>query len=1217
MTSLQGVTDLTVLAKVKPGFVEAAFDPVTQLSRLQIVLNALNVMRRTSREALLHPSPYSDAIGLFRAIHFFSFSILPPESSGELPDRGASRLLLNVTFDGGLEPYIRVIWDPLGTLLDLIFCHCNGYPLAFKNSFQDYLDWVRKHQMPSTYFYADSAVTVADQQYLEQFEAMQRESGGGPDGDARCTRLALPGQPPAVMPTPYAVQTAVAVLNSLAALRPMFPAGQQGGDDAGILLRFTQDLLRPFRAWIASGLFDPGQRFDYLAAGFNAQRPWLMQSIQTRTQRLVQPLPRFDPAMVQAGIASPLSFNAVVVHGALVLLRITDLGLARNWLATFPVSREDGTPGGGLVRGLALTYRGLVALGLPQATLDKLPQEFVDGMEARAGILGDVRGNHPQSWNRPRNWRPPQSGFPVELASPRIEPVELSAVHVLVQLRTPQADSEADTGGVGLLPRLDLEIRSLENGSGLAILSVQAMRQSAVHLGEPFARNHFGFVDGISQPTLQTTGRAPVFWDDTVKTGELFLGYANGRGDQRVPNQPDPWLDNGSFLVVRKLRQYNERLQHVVDQEVRRLAPDSQQEQHRWREIFLSKMLGRRPDGAPLAVATGVSSNDFDYRYDSTGALCPFAAHTRRANPRELKPEQMPPRIARRGMSYGSLPSNRAVNADYGLVFMCYCASVAEQFEVIQRWIAGGNGSGVSSAQSDPFLGVPETGRRHVFRFLDGGAVRRLDLGDEAFVELQWGLYAFVPSIVALQALRNIRDASPDAAADQQAPHDAAAEAEANQQAPHDAAPEAEVCQQAPTPEARNEKLEQWRRLLEDDGTRAAAWAEVRARPYNGVRDTEYGVLVGSKAAVLEVLKDDGRRFSVGGYGECMEQSIGLGYLGQDDLGPHAGHQLPYVEKVNKAIEGVTEAQAYGAAVTAAGGVLKDLLDRQPGALGSRAAIVNLSAFAGGVTTALCLQWFGLPDGACVEAGARSDEEHPGKPLCPGNWLAVSRYVFSPRPWPVAKRIAEPQGQDLRQAVKDFLASSARKGPLTEAIVAALQKVPDTQVGPDAPARIVAGVILGIPATLIGNLLTVLMKWIGDRSLWDRQQEFLALARQPDYDDASRLLRQQLLCTMSASPVPYMDWRTVVEDTEICGVKVKADKDKPLIVGLGSAMQDAGETSKLMFGGSTDPDDPEYTTHACPGYGMAVGAMLGSVAALLTAGSLRPTDNPMELTLSA
>jgi len=513
MTSLQGVTDLTVLAKVKPGFVEGAFDPVTQLSRLQNVLNALNVMRRTSREVLLHPSPYSDAIGLFRAIHFFSFSILPPESSGGLPDRGASRLLLNVTFDGGLEPYIRVIWDPLGTLLDLIFCHCDGYPLAFKNSFQDYIGWVRKHQMPSTYFYADSAVTVADQQYLEQFEAVQRESGGGPDGDARCTRVALPGQPPAVIPTPYAMQTAVAVLNSLAALRSMFPAGQQSGDDAGILLRFTQDLLRPFRAWIASGLFDPGQRFDYVAASFNAQRPWLMQAAQTRTQRPVQPLPRLDAAMVQAGIASPLSFDAAVVHGALVLLRITDVGLARNWLATFPVSRGDGSPGGGVVRGLALTYRGLVALGLPQATFDRLPQEFVDGMEARAGILGDVRGNHPQSWNRPRsNWRPPQSGFPVELASPRIEPVELSAVHVLVQLRTPQQDSEADTGGVGLLPRLDLEIRSLENGSGLAILSVQAMRQSAVRLGEPFARNHFGFVDGISQPTLQTTGRAPVFW---------------------------------------------------------------------------------------------------------------------------------------------------------------------------------------------------------------------------------------------------------------------------------------------------------------------------------------------------------------------------------------------------------------------------------------------------------------------------------------------------------------------------------------------------------------------------------------------------------------------------------------------------------------------------------------------------------------------------------
>jgi hypothetical protein len=37
---------------------------------------------------------------------------------------------------------------------------------------------------------------------------------------------------------------------------------------------------------------------------------------------------------------------------------------------------------------------------------------------------------------------------------------------------------------------------------------------------------------------------------------------------------------------------------------------------------------------------------------------------------------------------------------------MAYCASIAEQFEAIQRWIAGGNSSGVGSAQGDGRDGI-------------------------------------------------------------------------------------------------------------------------------------------------------------------------------------------------------------------------------------------------------------------------------------------------------------------------------------------------------------------------------------------------------------------------------------------------------------------------------------------------------------------------------
>ncbi|MEI6161533.1 MAG: hypothetical protein WCP77_16990, partial [Roseococcus sp.] len=41
----------------------------------------------------------------------------------------------------------------------------------------------------------------------------------------------------------------------------------------------------------------------------------------------------------------------------------------------------------------AFTFRGLLALGIPIRTLRAMPDEFLDGMAARADILGD---NHPK-----------------------------------------------------------------------------------------------------------------------------------------------------------------------------------------------------------------------------------------------------------------------------------------------------------------------------------------------------------------------------------------------------------------------------------------------------------------------------------------------------------------------------------------------------------------------------------------------------------------------------------------------------------------------------------------------------------------------------------------------------------------------------------------------------------------------------------------------------
>jgi deferrochelatase/peroxidase EfeB len=51
--------------------------------------------------------------------------------------------------------------------------------------------------------------------------------------------------------------------------------------------------------------------------------------------------------------------------------------------------------------GIAFTFEGLKALGVPQAPLDSFPIEFRQGMAARATILHDFGANAPANWEYP------------------------------------------------------------------------------------------------------------------------------------------------------------------------------------------------------------------------------------------------------------------------------------------------------------------------------------------------------------------------------------------------------------------------------------------------------------------------------------------------------------------------------------------------------------------------------------------------------------------------------------------------------------------------------------------------------------------------------------------------------------------------------------------------------------------------------------------------
>ncbi|HLO94719.1 MAG TPA: hypothetical protein VK195_10395, partial [Burkholderiaceae bacterium] len=515
------------------------------------------------------------------------------------------------------------------------------------------------------------------------------------------------------------------------------------------------------------------------------------------------------------------------------------------------------------------------------------------------------RGNHPVQWRRPQRLGGTTAG---ELAGEPVgEPVgigladriDLAEVDVVLQWRVQAPGAPGDhLPGPG--HPLYAALQALKGEDGVSLLAVEPLRRQTLGTRGPEGRRvveHFGFVDGLSQPRF-VASPAPRPRDE-LALGELLLGHANDRGDEDSSLADDPVLADGSFLVIRKLRQFPERLERRLEAEVRRLA--EQGIRISVAEIKAA-MMGRKPSGEPLVPPDGPGPNDFDYRADPQGLQCPLASHIRRANPREGAPNphcaggrEPVPRLLRRGMSYGPDLSaeelaGTAPARERGLVFMACNASIAEQFEVVQRWISGGNATGLGSAQSDPLLGVPSLGDRRSFRFVreqpDGRLeVIRIFLDEEIdpqrpvllpqpFVQLEWGLYAFLPSLAALRHL-----------AGQAAP----ALAPAPQPTPvSEAAQEGEQLIRQLLGPLKPLGAAPWKQCLEDlvarrQGVPDKVWAAVREL-HGGALDTgtDYGVLVGSPALLESVLLDPGGRYSVSGYQARMDQSIGPIYLGLD-----------------------------------------------------------------------------------------------------------------------------------------------------------------------------------------------------------------------------------------------------------------------------------------------------------------------------------------------
>lgn len=1190
-TQLAGVADLALIAPVKPGVVPGA-EAFTYAKRLQLLLRTVNAIRSASRETPLYDSPIPDSVGRFGLLHSFRYALVPPEigSQGEAPTEpgrmlpGVYRLFLSVTFDGGWEPYLRVIYRDLGPLLDTIFSNCSDYLASWKYPYDDYIRWVRRQEAPAGAFYSESPMTVIDQRYLRTVERLQREAD-----DPWRAREAIAGHAEPAVPDAKSVLQRFAAaaplvqrevlannlraLKGLYDLRACYPANADG--DSQTLLRFAQRAMPEFHALLATGRPVPPDN--------QASVDWLLSASAQPDypdDDRRPPLP-WRPAALQAGLLEKV---AGATHGALFLLQVSDAEAARAWLRGRPWTAADqASPDGRqLVRQLALTRQGLQALRAVScdAQLARFPQEFIDGMEARAGLLGDVRGNHPDRWQRPLH---------------RGREVELRSVHLVLQVRL----ADTSVAGHELHPHLQALQDELSRTPGLLLLATEPLRSWPEAKDQ--VREHFGFRDGLSQPKPRAGGprRDPV-WDDGVYPGELLLGHRNDRGGGVYPRQPDPLLDNGSFLVIRKTAQHVERWHQVVQAAGRRMDPQfdrrPEPQQRQLLGLVATKMMGRSLDGDPAVDLQAGPTNHFNYGADPMGSACPFAAHARRANPRHTTPRV--PRLMRRGMSYGPRwAEGEAAPVERGLFFMAYCGSIAEQFEVVQRWVAGGNSSGVASSHSDPFLGVPQQGQPRSHQWLDEqGQLQRVDLGDEPLTTLRWGLYLFVPSLAALELIAQGPVAAPPAR-----PEPLAGE-------PY-----------APGTPA----FENWRRLLQDADQRDALWR--RVNDSGGQVQTAYGLLVSDKDEVLSILQDDGWHYSVRGFGRRFTDSVGPGYLGMDAVGPYAGHD-ERAEKagVNAAIARIDEPTAYAAALAHTQARLRELAAGTPPAPPgeSRLVAVDVLDLAERVLARLCTQWFGVPDEVNLSTGTSSSAAEP--PRCPRDLVDVARYIFGAHPSAAVSAEGRRRGRAIQAAVLAWLQAHQATlpeplPPLSRAIWQGLK-----HLGLPVVADTIGGVMLGFTPSVFGNYSNLMRAWIergtdGACTLWDLQAGLLQGGAVPDHAAARQHLRPALIAQMRRCPIPTTVWR------EKAGTPVPANptdvkEPEKIVIGLHGVMQDPAAHDLMMWGGAWrgGAEYPDLKTlHACPGYGLSTGVLMGIVAGLLHAGSLRMSPSPTILYLVA